>query len=104
MKAIDLFRTVLRFVTSRFTESLLLVLGSALGVGLTAAVISFLGSYNARTERLLSHPAYREILVSEIGEGELVDTPALPLGDIDKSDTNLTEAYLEAAKAAAPDV
>lgn len=63
-----------RYLKSRPVETLLVVLATALGVGLVAAMVSFITAFNHQTDELVEQAAYREILVEAVGdESELAE-------------------------------
>ncbi len=71
-------RMSLRSILKRPVESLLLVLGIALGIGATAAGISMI-SHSVRAKReLLSSTQYKEIIVRVRESAEDMDLPAVP--------------------------
>jgi len=94
-------RISLRSIQKRPVESILLILGIALGIGATAAGISLISHSVRAKNELLSRPNYREVEVRVRESAEDMDLAAIP----DMSDGNV---YLNredlAAKNDVPDV
>ena len=78
MKLGEDMRMSLRSIQKRPVESLLLVLGIALGIGATASGISMI-SHSVKAKRdLLSSTKYKEIVVRVRESAEDMDLPAMP--------------------------
>ena len=94
-------RISLRSIQKRPVESLLLILGIALGIGATAAGISLISySIKAKNE-LLSRTSYREVLVRVRESAEDMDLAAIP----QTSDGTAFLSFRDlAAKSDVPDV
>lgn len=72
MSWLDRLRASFRYIRGRLVESILIIAAIAVGVSLVAAMAAFWGDYNAQTDTLLSHPAYREVIAEVVGrESEL---------------------------------
>ena len=94
-------RISLRSIIKRPVESMLLVLGIALGIGATAAGIAMISHSNIAEKDLLSSPQYREIIVQESENSEKMDLAAVPTG----SSGQITLTWQDlAAKNEVPDV
>ena len=100
MKMGEGLRTSLRSIRKRPVESLLLILGVALGIGATAAGVSMVSLSNRQSRELLSSVQYREVLVSSRESSEDMDLPAVVQGD---EEVFLTTADLR-AQAELPDI
>jgi hypothetical protein len=68
----------LRHIRGRMVESTLVIVATTVGVALVAAMVAFIQAYDHQTEYLLSHPAYRELLVEVIGNETELTEPATP--------------------------
>ncbi|MEE8440863.1 MAG: ABC transporter permease [Spirochaetia bacterium] len=77
MNLFDRIMLSMRHLKGRLVESILVVLATAIGVALVAAMAAFIRSYDQQTEYLLSHPAYRELLVEAVGNETELDEPAV---------------------------
>ena len=88
-------RISLRSIRRRPVESLLLILGIALGIGATAAGISMISNSIREERNILASNQYREIVVRAREDSEDMALPAAPV-DID-SDVILTIADIRAA-------
>jgi putative ABC transport system permease protein len=82
-------------------ESLLLIVGIALGVGVAGAGIALVANSLRESKELLNSPQYKEIVVSLREDNADLDLPVVPRKDL--SNIVLTTADLEAALDA-PDV
>lgn len=74
----DRFWVSIRHVRGRIVESILVIVATAVGVALVAAMVAFIRSYDTQTEYLLSHPAYRELLVETVGNETELTEAAVP--------------------------
>ncbi|MBU8913225.1 MAG: ABC transporter permease [Spirochaetales bacterium] len=77
MRPIDRLLVSIRHIRGRLVESILVVLATAVGVALVASMAAFIRSYDEQTEYLLSHPAYRELIVEAVGNETELDEPAV---------------------------
>lgn len=100
MKPLDRIAVSLRHIRSRLVESLLVIVATAVGVALVAAMVAFVGAYSAQTEALLNHPAYREVIVEVVGSESDLTEPAVPYDAETTSEINLGAEDLERALAA----
>jgi putative ABC transport system permease protein len=91
----------IRSIRRRMVESILLVVGIALGIGAAGAGIAMMAGTSAQSRELLASPEYREIVVSIREDTEDMELPAEAVDD--DNDTLLTVLDLEAAEEA-PDV
>lgn len=89
MSFLDRLRVSLRYIRGRMVESILVVLATAVGVALVAAMAAFIRSYNEQTEYLLDHPAYRELLVEAVGNESELDEPAVAYDSETTSEVSL---------------
>ncbi len=94
-------KIILRGMSRRLVETLLLILGLALGIGASAAGIALVSRSIRSSEQLLSSPQYREIIVSSREESSDMDVPVV-LND-DEEIITLTSLDLHAAEGA-PDI
>lgn len=93
-----------RYLKSRPVETLLVVLATALGVGLVAAMVSFITAFDRQTEELVEQPAYREILAEAVGDESELDEAVVEV-TVDRADqVRLTLDDLTAALESAPSV
>lgn len=74
----DRFWVSFRHIRGRMVESTLVIVATTVGVALVAAMVAFIQAYNNQTDYLLSHPAYRELLVEVIGNETELTEPATP--------------------------
>ena len=74
-------RLTLRWILGRPVETLLLVLGIALGIGATADGIALAGRARAQSIELLSSTQYREIVVTVREDAADMDVPATKATD-----------------------
>jgi putative ABC transport system permease protein len=81
MKTSEDVRISLRSLRRRPVESLLLVLGIALGIGATAAGISMISNSVDQRNMLLDSPQYREIVVQVREESEDMELAAVSTAD-----------------------
>lgn len=93
-----------RYIRHRPVESLLVVLATALGVGLVASMVGFISSFNAQTERLVEQPAYREIVVEAVGEESELSEPVVEVTVSFADRAGLSLDDLSAALEQAPSV
>lgn len=91
----------IRSIKKRMVESILLIVGIALGVGVAGAGIALVSNSLKASKELLDSPQYKEIVVSLREDNEDLDLPVVPRKDL--SNVVLTTADLKAA-AEAPDV
>ena len=77
MSWIDRMRVALRHIRTRVVESTLVIVATAVGTALVAAMVSFVHAYDAQTEYLLAHPAYRELIAEVVGEETQIAEPAV---------------------------
>ena len=89
-----------RHVRGRLVESILVILATAVGVALVAAMSAFIRSYNNQTDYLLSHPAYRELLVEAVGNETELDEPVV---EYDAETTREAALGFDAVQAALDD-
>ena len=94
MKFGEDFRMSVRSIVKRYIETILLVLGIALGVGVTAAGIAMAARSAQDARELLASPQYREIVVTVREDAEDMDLPAVER--IDTEQIILTSADLGA--------
>ena len=78
MKVSEDFKMSLRAIRRRPVESLLLVIGIALGIGATAAGISMISDSIAKRNAILDSTQYKEIVVQAREEAEDMELSALP--------------------------
>lgn len=78
MKLAEDIRISLRSIRQRPVESLLLILGIALGIGATAAGISMISSSIEERNLILGSPQYREVVVQAREEAEDMELAATP--------------------------
>ena len=90
-----------RSIRKRMVESILLITAIALGIGAAGAGIAMMAGTAAESQKLLSSPEYREIVVSIREDTEEMDLPVAAVDD--ESDLVLTTLDLKAAEEA-PDV
>ena len=83
MKIGEDVRISLRSIKKRPVESLLLILGVALGIGATAAGVSMITLAGKQSKKLLSSTNYREILVSIRETAEDMELPAVVYQETD---------------------
>ena len=76
MKGGEDVRMSVRSILGRPVESLLLIIGIALGIGATAAGVALAARTAAQSTELLSSTQYREIVVTAREESEDMDLPA----------------------------
>jgi putative ABC transport system permease protein len=81
MKTSEDVRISLRSLRRRPVESLLLVIGIALGIGATAAGISMISNSVEERNRALDSPQYREIVAQVREESEDMELAATPTAD-----------------------
>ncbi len=89
MRPIDRLLVSIRHIRGRLVESILVVLATAVGVALVASMAAFIRSYDEQTEYLLSHPAYRELVVEAVGNETELDEPAVEYDPDTTSETTL---------------
>ncbi len=89
MRPIDRLLVSIRHIRGRLVESILVVLATAVGVALVASMAAFIRSYDEQTEYLLSHPAYRELIVEAVGNETELDEPAVEYDPDTTSETAL---------------
>lgn len=94
-------RISLRSIQKRPVESLLLVLGIALGIGATAAGVSLISHSIKAKNELLSRTSYSEVVVQVRESAEDMDLAAVP--QVEEGNVHLNRADLE-AKYDVPDV
>jgi putative ABC transport system permease protein len=104
MRAVDRFQVSLRHVRGRMVESILVIVATAIGVALVAAMAAFIRSYNNQTEELLSHPAYRELLVEAVGNESELDEPVVAYDADSSSEVSLGFADIQAVVADASSI
>lgn len=63
MRFVDSIRIAAHYVRHRLLESFMVILGTALGVGVISAVLGIYGNYIRSSQSLLDNPAWREISV-----------------------------------------
>jgi putative ABC transport system permease protein len=90
-----------RSIRRRIVESLLLIVGIALGIGAAGAGIAMMAGTAAESRELLASPGYREIVVSIREDAGDMELPAVAIDN--ESDLVLTTLDLKAAEEA-PDV
>ena len=89
MRPIDRLLVSIRHIRGRLVESILVVLATAVGVALVASMAALISSYDEQTEYLLSHPAYRELIVEAVGNETELDEPAVEYDPDTTSETSL---------------
>ena len=94
MKFGEDFRMSVRSIIKRYIETILLVLGIALGVGVTAAGIAMAARSSRDASELLASPQYREIVVTVREDAEDMELPAVK--QVDTQQIILTSADLGA--------
>lgn len=99
MNISDRLRVSIRHIRGRLVESVLVILATAVGVALVAAMAAFIRSYDRQTEYLLNHPAYRELVVEAVGSETVLSEPAVPYDPETTSDISLGYTDLGAALA-----
>jgi|GEM_PF-3288153 hypothetical protein len=108
MRAHDAIGMSLRSIKEKPLESGLIALGVALSGCIAAASILLLGSQTKQMEKILSGPAYREIIVRSADTMQSDDQTAIretSTGqDRNRMRMNFGEADIEAVKAAVPSV
>jgi ABC-type antimicrobial peptide transport system permease subunit len=77
MTFFDRLLVSLRHIRGRMVESILVILATAVGVALVAAMAAFIRDYDRQTDYLLSHPAYRELIVEAVGNESELEEPAV---------------------------
>ncbi len=77
MKSREDTRMGLRWIGRRPVETLLLVLGIALGIGATAAGVALAARAGAEARRVLSSTEYREIVVTVREDAQEMSVPAV---------------------------
>ncbi len=90
-----------RSIRRRMVESILLIVGIALGIGSAGAGIAMMAGTTAESRKLLASPEYREIVVSIREDTADMDLPAVAIDN--ENNLVLTTADLRAADEA-PDV
>ncbi len=103
----DLFIISFRFIRVRFLESLMVVLGLALGVAIISSLFSLARAYNYEMETQSNNPEQREIRVeSNTGLSLLPGnkSPALKIVDTQRKKVIFTVSELVKARKACPDV
>ena len=100
----DVIATSWRYISTRHAESLLVIAAATIGVAIPAAVVTFIGAYNAVNAIELQHPRFREIVVAPKGATRLTETAALRVGSTDEEGVGLSVADLEPAVRETPDV
>ncbi|MBI9103937.1 MAG: ABC transporter permease [Spirochaetales bacterium] len=100
MKGKEDFKILTRSMTRRPVETLLLIIGIALGVGATSAGLSLVFQSRAVSAEIIRMPEYREITASTRGDSDTMNQPAQELIE---DEVRLTVAELAAADEA-PDV
>lgn len=96
------FHLSLRSIQKRPVESLLLIIGVALGIGATAAGISMISRSISSQRELLASPAYKEIVVTIRESSEDMELPASIVNN-EGDDIVLTSMDLR-AKDEVPDI
>jgi putative ABC transport system permease protein len=96
----DLLLSV-RSIRRRMVESILLIVGIALGIGAAGAGIAMMAGTSAQSRKLLACPEYREIVVSIREDTADMELPAAAVDN--NNDTVLTVLDLKAAEEV-PDV
>ena len=94
MKFGEDLRMSVRSIIKRYIETILLVLGIALGVGVTAAGIAMAARSARDASELLASPQYREIVVTVREDAEDMELPAVK--QVDTQQIILTSADLGA--------
>ncbi|TVR57493.1 MAG: FtsX-like permease family protein [Spirochaetaceae bacterium] len=100
----DVVATSWRYITTRLTESVLVVAAATIGIGIPAAVVTFIGAYGTVSASELQHPRFREIVVAPKGATRLVETAVLRVGTTDEAGVGLTAADVSPAVREAPDI
>lgn len=100
----DVVATSWRYITTRLTESMLVVAAATIGIGIPAAVVTFIGAYGTVSASELQHPRFREIVVAPKGATRLVETAVLRVGTTDEAGVGLTASDLSPAVHEAPDI
>ena len=98
MKFGEDLRMSVRSIIKRYIETILLVLGIALGVGVTAAGIAMAARSSRDASELLASPQYREIVVTVREDAEDMELPAVK--QVDTQQIILTSADLGAREIA----
>ena len=104
MSVADRVQIALRHIRSRLVESLLVIVATAMGVALVASMVSFVHSYDAQTDYLLGHPAYRELVVEVVGSETQLDHPAVPFDPAVSGEIRLGIADVQLAMETVPAV
>ncbi|HOV64927.1 MAG TPA: hypothetical protein PLG43_13720, partial [Spirochaetia bacterium] len=71
----------IRSIKKRMVESILLIVGIALGVGVAGAGIALVSNSLKASKELLDSPQYKEIVVSLREDNEDLDLPVVPRKD-----------------------
>lgn len=90
-----------RSIRKRLTESILLIIGIALGVGAAGVGIAMTAGSMKETKKIMASPEYKQIVVSLRSDSEDMEVPAVLLNTTE--DIILTTADLKAAEEA-PDI
>ena len=93
-----------RHIRGRLVESILVILATAVGVALVAAMTAFIRSYNVQTDYLLSHPAYRELVVEVVGNETELTEPVVAFDPTTVQEIRLDVEDLRLAKESVPAV
>ena len=91
-----------RHIRGRLVESILVILATAVGVALVAAMTAFIRSYNVQTDYLLSHPAYRELVVEVVGNETELTEPVVAFDPTTVQEIRLDVEDLRLAKESVP--
>lgn len=104
MRFADLVRLALRFIRTRFLESLMVVLGLAVGVGVISATFTLFGAMAANMRGSMNNVYRREIHVASVADSYSGTEAATKIGTTRTPDITFLPADLSAAKEACPTV